>query len=238
MKIIGYLLTFLLLCYVFLLWQFPSRHLKGFLTDTLPPSFPAKLMVGEIKPRVPFTLLIEKNHIQSDFVTIQIPDLRLDLNLLSLLFGKKDFCIENSGSIPTLQAKYRQERNLAKIEVWLKKLGVKALFPNGSSVTAEVSGEGIFQWNGKDYSNGNGQGWLLIHRGELNQKQLSSLPFPLALFEKMEAEFQLKQDVLFVKRLEMTGANQQKFSQRNLQIPLKGGGQSLNLSTFFQIPMK
>jgi len=238
MKIIGYIIIFFFLCYVFLLWQFPSRHLGTFFTDILPPSFPAKLVVGQIKPKVPFALLIEKNHLQSDFVTIQIPDIRLSPNLLSLLSGKRDFRIENSGSIPALQAQYRQEKNLVKIEVWLKKLGVKALFPDGSSVTAEVSGEGLFQWNGKDHSNGDGQGWLLIRRRELNQRQFASLPFPLTLFEKMEAEFQLKHDVLLVKRIELTGKNQQNFSQHNLQVPLKGGIQSLILSTLLRAPMK
>ena len=238
MKIIGYLIIFFFLCYFFFLWQFPFDRLKSSIIDTFPSSSPVKLMVGEIKPRVPFTLLIEKNHIQSDFVTIQIPDIHLALNLFNFLVGRVGFSIENSGSISTLQAKYQQERNLAKIEVWLKKLGIKALFPDGSSVTAEVSGEGVLQWNGKDYLNGDGQGWLLIHRGELIRRQISSLPFPLAIFDKMEAEFQLKQGVLFVRRIEMTGATQQKIAQQNLQIPLKGGGQILNLGTFFQVPLK
>jgi len=238
MKIIGYLVIFFFLCYLFFFWQFPFDHLKGSMTETFSESSPVKLMVGKIKPRVPFALLLEKNHMQSDFFKIPLPDILLTPNLLSLLIGRVDFSLKSSGTIQTVQAIYRQERNLAKMEVWLKKFIVTALFPDNFSVTAELSGEGTLQWNGRDYSNGEGQGWLLIHRGELPKSKISSLPFLLTVFNKMEIDFQLKQGILFVKRIEMTGPNQQKIVQQNLQIPLKGGGQIPDLSVFFQFPMK
>jgi len=226
MQILGYLIVSLLLLYSFFLWQFPYFQIKETIVQGFEEAIPLKLSIGRVGPSFPANLLIENIRIDSGSLLFQIPDMRLHPNLLSFFWGEMGFKLEDLRDSQRLRGEFQpaKKEKQGRMKIWLNNLVIKTSTREDFSFQLKLSGEATLKWVGEDYEKGNGQAWALLERGQMGGVEVTQLPLPLALFDKIRADIQLKEGVLRVKRLEVSGKDLKGSFQGDFPFPGKGKG--------------
>jgi len=229
MQILGYLLFSLLLFYFFFLWQFPYHQVKKAIIQGFEEAVPLGLSIGRIRPSFPSNLLIENVRIESGSLIFQVPDMSLHPTLPGFFWGKTRFKLADLGNPQRLGGEFQSEKDQHIIKIRLHNLEMKASSQKEISFPMKLSGEAMFQWVGDDFEKGDGQAWALLERGEIRGAQDSPLPLPLSLFDKIQAEIQLKEGVLRIKRLEVSGKEMKRSFQGDFQLSERSGFPDLGI---------
>jgi len=229
MQILAYLLFSLSLFYFFFLVQFPYDQVKKTIIQGFEETLPLKLSIARVRPFFPSDLLIENIMIESGTLLFEVPDLSLHPNLPGFFWGKMNFDLRDLGNSQRLRGEFQSEKNQHRIEIRLHNLEMKASSQKEISLPLRLSGEATLHWAEDDFEKGNGQAWALLERGEIRGGQDSPLPLPLALFDKIRAEIQLKDGVLRLKRLEVSGKEMKGSFQGDFQLTERGGFPDLKI---------
>jgi type II secretion system protein N len=246
LPILGSFLLGLFLFYLFFLWQFPYDRLKSSIKENVEENLPLTLAIGRVGPYFPLGLRLENIQVSSDSLSFHVPDLTFGLSLPSLLLGKTDLAVSDSRNSSRLQGRFSRGKDWNRLNLRLNHLEVKTSSPKEFSFLLKFSGEASFQWKEGDLEKGSGQAWALLERGEilssstnepinpesnspplsrssLERSQISQAPSPLALFESLRAEVQVKDGIIRLKRLEALGKETRFSLPKDLQFSLKGG---------------
>jgi type II secretion system protein N len=234
MQILGYFLFGFSLFYVFLLWQFPFDQIKKTIIQGFEETLPMKLAIGRVAPSFPSNIIMESIFIDSGSLLFQVPDVRLHPKLLGFFGGKTGFDFEAPGKSQRLHGEFLSEKSQNRMKIRLDNLMIRTAGPKDFSCQMKLSGEAMFQWVGEEFERGNGQGWALLERGEIQGVQDSQLPLALALFDTLRAEVQLQEGTLRVKRLEVTGKDFNGSFQGDFPLHGKGKGDFPDLGLFLQ----
>jgi type II secretion system protein N len=234
MQIFGYLLFGFSLFYAFFLWQFPYDQVRRVIIQGFEEAFPMKLSIGRVGPSFPSNVAVENISIDSGSVLLQVPDMSLHPNLLGFFWGKTGFSLEGPGKSPGLLGEFQSQKNQNRVKIRLNNMVIKASAGKETSLQMKLSGEVSFDWRGEDFEKGTGLGWALLERGEIRGTQNSQLPAALALFDRIRAEVQLKEGMLRVKRLEVSGKDFNGSFQGDFPFPGKGKGDFPDLGLFLQ----
>jgi type II secretion system protein N len=234
MQILGYLLFGFSLFYAFFLWQFPYDQIKKTIIQGFEETFPMKLAIGRVAPSFPSNITIESIFIDSGSLLFQVPDVRLHPKLLGFAWGKTGFSFEVPGKSQQLHGEFLSEKRQNRVNIRLNHLVVRTASPKDIAFQMKLSGEAMLQWVGEEFERGNGQGWALLERGEIQGIQDSQLPLPLALFDTLRAEVQLQGGTLRVKRLEVSGKDFNGSFQGDFPLPGQGRGDFPDLGLFLQ----
>jgi len=219
----GFLALGLVFFYAFFLWQFPDELLRRAIIQKFEEEFPLTLSLGGARISFPAGLRIENIRLSSDSVGFRAPDLKVSPDLAGLFLGRIEWAVRGTDLPPRLEGRIRQEKEKSRLELRLNQLEVEADSPEEFSFSMKVSGELALQWEDGEWEKGTGQGWALVKRGEISGKGVSRVPLPVALFDTLRTEIQLKERKMRVKRLEASG-KEAKFSlPANLEFPVKGG---------------
>jgi len=234
MQIFGYLLFGFSLFYAFFLWQFPYDQVRRVIIQGFEETLPMKLSIGRVGPSFPSNIAVENISIDSGSVLLQVPDMSLHPNLLGFFWGKAGFNLEGPGKSPGLLGEFQSQKNQNRLKIRLNNMVIKASAGKETSLQMKLSGEASFDWRGEDFEKGTGLGWALLERGEIRGAQNSQLPAALALFDRIRAEVQLKEGMLRVKRLEVSGKDFNGSFQGDFPFPGKGKGDFPDLGLFLQ----
>ena len=236
-QVVGYLVGGLAFFYAFFLWQFPYDRVKGAAIQSFEETLPLNLSIGRVGPSFPFRLRFEDIRIESGLLSFQIPDLTLRPVLLSLFLGRMEVTLKGSKNPERFRAEFEQEKSLGRVKIWLHGVEIQASSPKEFSCLMKGSGEASLQWPGENWEKISGQAWALLERGEIPGGQNAQIPLPLTLFDTMRAEAQVKEGVLRLKRLELSGKDLKASLPKEVQFPLKGGSLPPDLGLVFQ-PIK
>jgi len=234
MQILGYLLFGFSLFYVFFLWQFPYDQVRRVIIQGFEETFPMKLSIGRIGPSFPSNVSVENISIDSGSVLFQVPDMNMHPNLLGFFWGKAGFNLESAGKSAGLHGEFQSQKNQNRVKIRLNNMVIKASAGKETSFQMKLSGEASFDWRGDDFGKGTGLGWALLERGEIQGVQNPQLPAALSMFDRIRAEVQLKEGMLRVKRLEVSGKDFNGSFQGDFPFPGKGKGNFPDLGLFQQ----
>ena len=234
MQILGYLLFGFSLLYVFFLWQFPYDQIRKTIIQGFEDTFAMKLSIGKLGPSFPSNIAVEKISIDSGSVLFQLPDMSLHPNLLGIFWGKAGFNLDTPGKSQGMHGEFQSQKNQNRVKIRLNNLVIKASAAKETSFQMKLSGEATFDWKGEDFDKGTGLGWALLERGEIRGAQNAQLPMPLAMFDRIRAEVQLKEGMLRVRRLEVSGKDFNGSFQGDFPFSGKGKGEFPDLSLFLQ----
>jgi type II secretion system protein N len=257
LTVLGSFILGLFLFYLFFLWQFPYDRVKNSIREMVEDNLPLTLVIGRVGPSFPFALRLENIQVSSDSLSFHVPDLTFGLNLPGFLLGKTDVAVSDSKNSSRLQGHFSQEKDWNRLNLRLNQLAVRASSPKEFSFLLKFSGEASFQWKGGDLEKGNGQAWALLERGEIlststnepinpepNRSPLghsalerSQFQGPLALFETLRVEAQVKDGMIRLKRLEALGKETRFSLPKDLQFSLKGG-KPRDWGMIFNMPIK
>lgn len=238
MQIFGYTLYALSLLYVFFLWQFPYDGVKRAVIQNFEETLPLSLSIGRVGPSFPFHLNFEKLHIHSKALFFQLPDVAVQSNPVSFLWGKTDLRLKDLQTSQRLQGEIKSERNQGRMKIRLNNLEVKASSPNEFSFPLRLSGEATLQWVQDDFGKVNGQAWALLQRGEIQVIRDTKLPLPLSLVDTVRVEIQIQEGNLLLKRLAASGKDLKEIVLKDIQITGIEKGELPDLSLFFQLSPK
>lgn len=238
MQMLGYLLFGFSLFYAFFLWQFPYEQIRKTIIQGFEETFPMKLSIGRVGPSFPSYIAVENISIDSGSLLLRVPDVSLHPNLLGFFWGKRGINLESPGNSRGLNGEYQSQKNQNRVKIRLNNWVIKASAAKEVSFQIKLSGEATFDWMGGDFEKGTGLGWALLERGEIRGSQNPPLPPPLALFDRVRAEVQLKEGTLRVKRLEVSGKEFNGSFQGDFPFPGKGKGEIPDLSLFLQSARK
>jgi type II secretion system protein N len=234
MQILGYVLFGFSLFYAFFLWQFPYDQVRRVIIQGFEETFPMKLSIGRVGPSFPSNIAAEDISVDSGSVRFQVPDMSLHPNLLGFFWGKTGFNLEGPGKSPGLHGEFQSQKNQNRVKILLNNMVIKASAGKETSFQMKLSGEVSFDWRGEDFEKGTGLGWALLERGDILGAQNPQLPAALALFNRIRAEVQLKEGMLRVKRLEVSGKDFNGSFQGDFPFPGKGKGDFPDLSLLLQ----
>ena len=96
------------------------------------------------------------------------------------------------------------EGNRGQVKFRLENLELKTLFQKEFSFRTKASGEAAFQWVGENADQQEGQAWLLLEKGKV-ENEGQAAPFLLTFVSKIRTEFQVQKGVFRVTRLEING---------------------------------
>lgn len=226
-----------ILFYLFLLWQFPYGEIKRTIIQTVGDSSPLTLAIDRVGPYFPVGLRIEKISVSGGDLALRVPDLILEPRVFSFLLGKTDLRLEEAKPSPRVQGSFRQEGDGNRLILRLNQAELQASSPKDFSFGIKLSGEMDFRWDGEKWETGNGQVWALLERSEIRGTQAGQAPFPLALFETIKFEAQLKDRAVRVKRLEATGKSVRFTLPKEVQFSLAGGAPP-DWGSLFQMPLQ
>jgi type II secretion system protein N len=240
MQILSYFIVSLLFFYFFFLWQFPYFQIKEAIVQGFEEAIPFKLSIGRVGPSLPANLLIENIRLDSGSLLFQFPDIRLHPNLLSFFWGEVGFNLEDLGGSQRLRGEFQsaKKEKHGRMKIWLNNLVIKTSTREDLSFQLKLSGEATLKWVGEDYEKGDGQAWALLERGQMGGVEVTHLPLPLALFDKIRADIQLKEGVLRIKRLEVSGKELRGSFQGDFPFPGKGKGDFPDLRVLLPPPQK
>ena len=232
MKILGFLLIGISLLYGLLVWTFPYERVKGAFIQSVEESLPIRLSIGRVGPSFPFGLQLEKIQIQSGPIRLQIPDLRIRPDVGDFIQGRTTVHFRDEKNPERLQGKWGQEKSQNRLDLQLQHFAIKAFWAEGISFPLGISGEAEMQWIGDQVKKGTGQGWALLERGRMESSRNAQIPLPIRDYDTLRAELQIKEGMMRLKRLEVSGKKHRIVLPPNLQIPLTGGTLP-NLGLFF-----
>ncbi len=226
-----------ILFYLFFLWQFPYGEVQRAIIRGVADSSPLTLAIDRVGPHFPAGLRIENIRVSGGDLALRVPDLLLKPRVFSFLLGKTDLGLEEAKPSPRVQGSFRQEGNGNLLILRLNKAELQASSPKDFSFAMKLSGEMDFRWDGEKWETGNGQVWALLERSEIRGTQAGQAPFPLALFETIKFEAQLKDRSVRVKRLEGTGKGIRFALPKEVQFSLAGGAPP-DWGSLFQMSLK
>jgi type II secretion system protein N len=232
MKILGFLFIGIGLLYGFLVWTFPYERVKGAFIQSVEESLPIRLSIERVGPSFPFALQLERIQVQSGPVRLQIPDLRIRPDVGDFFRGRTTFHFRDEKNPERLQGKWGQEKNKNRLDLQLRHFTIEAFWSEGISFPLGISGKAELQWIGDAVQKGTGQGWALLERGRMESGRNAQIPLPIRDYDTLRTELQLKEGMLRLKRLELSGEKHRIVLPPNLQIPLTGGTLP-NLGLFF-----
>ncbi|MDI6753893.1 MAG: type II secretion system protein GspN [Thermodesulfobacteriota bacterium] len=238
MQIFGYTFYALSLLYIFFLWHFPYDGVKRAVIQNFEEKLPLSLSIGRIGPSFPFHLHFEKLRIHSKALLFQLPDVAVQSNPVSFLWGKTDLHLKDLQSSQQLQGEIKSEKNQGRIKIRFNNLVVKVSSPNEFSFPLRLSGEATLQWVQDDFGKLNGQGWALLQRGEIQGIRGTQLPLPLSLFDTVRVEIQIQEGNLLLKRLVASGKDLKEIVLKDIQITGIEKGEFPDLTLFFQLSPK
>ena len=232
MLIFGYILFAFSLFYFFFLWQFPYEGIKKAIIQSVAETLPLNLSIGTVGPSFPLQLRLEKINLRSNSVSLQIPDLAVQPNVINFVLGKTGIYVKDLMTSQRLQCEFVAENNRNRIKIRLNNLEIKAFLNSEFSMPVKLSGEATLQWAGENWGKMNGQAWALLKREGPQGNTNPQLPFPLSLFETLRAEIQIQEGILRVKRLVASGKDAKEFVLKDIQFPLSAleKGEFPNLS--------
>jgi len=234
MQILGYVLFGLSLLYAFFLWEFPYDQIQKTIVQGFEDTFGMKLSIGKLGPSFPSNIAVENISIDSGSLLFRVPDMRFHPNLLGVFWGKTGFDLDTPGKPQGMHGEFQSQKNQNRVKIRLNNLVIKASAPKDTSFQMKLSGEATFDWKGEDFDKGAGVGWALLEREEIRGPQNPQLPMPLALFDRIRAEVQLKEGMLRVRRLEVSGKDFNGSFQGDFPFSGKGKGEFPDLSLFMQ----
>lgn len=234
--ILGYFLLGVLFFCAFFLWQFPYDRLTKAWIQNLEGSLPLSLSIDRVSRVFPWSLKLENIRVGADSLSFRFPDLILRPHFSGLIRGKPAFDLADTWNPSRVSGQFRQEKNRNGLNLRLNQMEVQAFLGKESSFPIRLSGEASLQWEGKDFTRGEGQLWALLEKGEIPGDAASRIPLPLTLFDTARGEVQFKDGIARVKRLEASGKSTTFRLPQPLQIPLKGGSLPPELFLLFQVP--
>ena len=236
--ILGYFLLGVLFFCAFFLWQFPYDRLTKAWIQNFEGPLPLRLSIDRVSRAFPWSLKVENIRLGADALSFRFPDLILRPHFSGMILGKPAFDLADTGNHSRVSGKFRQEKNRNGLNLRLNQMEVQAFLGKESSFPIRLSGEASLQWEGKDFTRGEGQLWALLEKGEIPGDAASRIPLPLTLFDTARGEVQFKDGIARVKRLEASGKSTTFRLPQPLQIPLKGGSLPPELFLLFQVPPK
>jgi type II secretion system protein N len=240
MPIFGYTLFAFSLFYFFFVWQFPYEGVKKAIIQSVAETLPLNLSIGKLGPSFPLQLRLEKINIRSNTLSLQIPDLTVQSNLINFVLGKTNIYVKDLLTSQRLQSEFVAENNRNRMKIRLNNLEIKAFLTSEFSMPVKLSGEATIQWVGENWGKMSGQAWALLKREGPQGNTNPQLPFPWSLFETVRAEIQIQEGILQVKRLVASGKDSKEFVLKDIQLPLSAleKGDFPNLSLLFSFTPK
>jgi type II secretion system protein N len=232
MIILSFLFISISLLYGFLVWQFPYERVKQAFIQSVEESMPIRLSIERVGPSFPFALQLEKIQVQKGPIRLRVPDLRIRPDIVAFFQGRTIFHFRDEKNAERLQGKWGQEKNQNRLDLRLRHFTIEAFLAGGISFPLGISGEADLQWIGDEVEKGTGQGWALLQRGRMENGQSVQIPLPIRDYDTLRTELQIKDGVMRLKRLELSGEKHRIVLPPNLQIPLTGGTLP-NLGLFF-----
>lgn len=233
MKKLGYLIFFLFLFYIFLLCLFPYQALKKNMESNFEEITFLKLKIGKIGPSWPFHFYLRDISLNSESLVVQIPDLRLQINLFSPLWGKKYMEIRNlqNRGQQIIRGKYYWAGKEGSLQILLQNSEIKASYENKFFLSLNLNGEANLKWEGENFERLNGQAWTLLKRKELEAKKEIKPPWFFTMIDTIRAELQIQDNIFLAKRLVLSGKEGKEivFQNINLTELIKGKIPNLNL---------
>ena len=223
------------LFYVFLVWQFPYADVRRAIVEGLEGSFPAKVTLSRVSFSFPAGVRLEGIRGSSEEFSFQAPDLVLHPDILRLQTGAAEMEIRDAGSASRIRGRFAQTKNGNRLDLTVKQAEIRASSQKDFSFTLKVSGETSLDWKGEDWESGSGRIWAMLERGNIQGAGESGAPAPLALFDNVKFEAEVKNGIIQVKRFEAGGRDNRFALPAGLQFPLKGGLPA-EVGLFLQIP--
>jgi len=236
LRIGAYLLLGLVLFYGFLVWHFPYDPLKRAIIQGFEENLPLRLSIATLGPSFPYRIRLENVRVHSGSLFFRIPDLTVTPGVVDFFLGKSAFQVGDSGNPSRLRAEFRQEERQGRMALSLNNLEIRASSPQEFSALLKLSGEASLQWPGEDWEKGSGEAWALLEKVGVEGAQSSQIPFVLALFHALRVEVQLREGMVRMKRLEISGKDLKASLPKEVQFPLKGGSLPPDLGLIFQRP--
>jgi type II secretion system protein N len=233
---IGYICFFISLFYCFFLWQFPYESLRREIIRSFEENVPLTLSVGKVGPSFPFTLCLQDIKISSGKVSVQIPDMRVEPDLLGFLRGNAGYGLVNAENPERLLGEYRLVKKENLLRIRGKEMTVQTSSPKEFSLQVLLSGEANLKWVGENPEKGEGQIWVLLRKNALQAEGNYKLPEFLTAFDSVRADLQMKNGAVALKRLEASGKNNLTRSfQGDFQLAGPGRGGLPDLGMLFQL---
>lgn len=222
MKIFLYSIFSLSVFYFFLLWQFPYEALKRSIRDYLEGNLPLQVKIERVSPLFPLDFRIENLRMQSDSVTLQIPDLRIVPNWLGFLSGKTQWGLMAYPSPDRLKGDYESTHQQIRLRVSAKDFEIAATSPKEFSMKVALNGEARLQWTSEDLAKGQGELWFLLHKTQFEARPGYRAPPLITLLDRIRGEIQFQDGVYRLKRLEVSGKDLNQSFQGDWIIFQKG----------------
>jgi type II secretion system protein N len=203
-RLLWYLLFGAFLLLALFWWTFPSEQVQRATVRTLEELLPGKVTVESVRLSFPFHLVMKNITFESGPLLIQLPDTRLVPDLMGFLRGRMAFKISDFGKAPRLRGEYRMEGGRGEVRLRLENLELKTLYQKEFPFRTKASGEAVFQWVGENPEQQNGEAWLLLEKGKM-ENEGPAAPFLLTFINKVRTEFQVQKGVFRVTRLEVNG---------------------------------
>jgi type II secretion system protein N len=232
MRILSLFFIGISLFYGFLVWYFPYERVKRAFIQSVEGSLPIRLSIGRVGPSFPFALHLEKIQVQAGPVRLQVPDLRIRPDVGNFFLGRTTFHFTDGQDAEHLDGKWGQEKNQNRLNLRLRHFEIQASLAGGTSFPLGISGEAKLQWIGEEVEKGTGQAWALLQRGRMENGRNAQIPLPIRDYDTLRTELQMKEGMLRLKQLEVSGEKHRIVLPPNLQIPLTGGSLP-NLGLFF-----